>query len=182
MSSADPDHGRRAGLRRWAGPVVLVLPAMLLFMMLAGGLPLLVVGFMVLCPAAAPSMALTANPVVGSVPPQKAWAASGLATTCNDPGISLGIAIIGSIGAVVYRAQAGTALPGGLPPEVAAAGRDSLSGAVPAAQGLPGELATAVLGPAPVAFADGLHVAAVVAAAGAAVVALRHLRQIPPTG
>ncbi|TYB69256.1 MFS transporter [Nonomuraea sp. PA05] len=151
----------------------------------AGGLPLLVVGFMVLYPAVAPSMALTTNLVVGSVPPQKAGAASGLATTCSDLGISLGIAVIGSIGAVVYRAQVSTAMSAGLPPEVAAAGRDSLDGAVSAAQALPADLAAAVLAPARDAFAGGLNVAAVVAAviaAGAAVLALVQLRHLPPTG
>ncbi|WP_053174715.1 hypothetical protein [Nonomuraea sp. SBT364] len=38
----------------------------------AGGLPLLVAGFTVLYPAVAPSMALTTNLVVGSVPPHQA--------------------------------------------------------------------------------------------------------------
>ncbi|SDJ20843.1 hypothetical protein [Nonomuraea jiangxiensis] len=139
---------------------------------------------MVLYPAVAPSMALTTNLVVGSVPPQKAGAASGLAATCSDLGISLGIAVIGSIGALVYRAQVSIALPGDLPPEVAAAGRDSLDGAVSAAQGLPNELAAAVLAPAREAFAGGLNVAAVVAAViagGAAILALLQLRHIPPT-
>jgi MFS transporter, DHA2 family, multidrug resistance protein len=150
-----------------------------------GGLPLLVAGFMVLYPAVAPSMALTTNLVVGSVPPHKAGAASGLATTCSDLGISLGIAIIGSIGAAVYRSQADAALPAGLPPEAATASRDSLDGAVTAAQTLPGELAAAVLAPARAAFADGLNTAAVIAAtiaAGAAVLALRRLGHVPPTG
>ncbi|MFF0771313.1 MFS transporter [Nonomuraea wenchangensis] len=151
----------------------------------AGGLPLLVAGFMVLYPAVAPSMALTTNLVVGSVPPQKAGAASGLATTCSDLGISLGIAVIGSIGAVVYRSQAATALPSDLPPEAAAVSRDSLDGAVSAAQGLPADLAASVLTSAREAFAGGLNVAAVVAAviaAGAAVLALLRLRHVPPTG
>ncbi|MFC7111038.1 hypothetical protein ACFQQB_67970 [Nonomuraea rubra] len=151
----------------------------------AGGLPLLVAGFMVLYPAVAPSMALTTNLVVGSVPPEKAGAASGLATTCSDLGISLGIAVIGSIGAVVYRAQVATSLPAGLPPEAAAAGRDSLDGAVSAARGLPDDVAAAVLAPAREAFAGGLNVAAVVAAviaAAAAILALRRLRHLPPTG
>ncbi|MEU8251191.1 MFS transporter [Nonomuraea sp. NPDC048916] len=150
-----------------------------------GGLPLLVAGFMVLYPAVAPSMALTTDLVVGSVPPRKAGAASGLATTCSDLGISLGIAIIGSIGAAVYRAQVGGALPAGLPPEAAAAARDSLGGAVSAARELPAELGAAVLGPAREAFTSGLNVAAVtsaVIAAGAAILAVVRLRHVPPTG
>ncbi|TMR90128.1 MFS transporter [Nonomuraea basaltis] len=150
-----------------------------------GGLPLLVAGFMVLYPAVAPSMALTTDLVVGSAPPQKAGAASGLATTCSDLGISLGIAIIGSIGAAVYRAQAGGALPAGLPPEAAAASRDSLGGAVSAAQGLPADLGTALLAPAREAFTSGLNVAAgtsAVIAAAAAILAVVMLRHVPPTG
>ncbi|MGN9837261.1 MFS transporter [Nonomuraea sp. H19] len=151
----------------------------------AGGLPLLVAGFMVLYPAVAPSMALTTNLVVGSVPPQKAGAASGLATTCSDLGISLGIAIIGSIGAAVYRTQISDELPGGLPPQALTAGRDSIDGAVSAAQGLPAELGAAVLAPAREAFTSGLNVAAIIAAViagGAAVLALLRLRHVPPTG
>ncbi|MEU7864351.1 MFS transporter [Nonomuraea sp. NPDC049141] len=150
-----------------------------------GGLPLLVAGFIVLYPAVAPSMALTTNLVVGSVPPQKAGAASGLATTCSDLGISLGIAILGSIAAAIYRGQVSAELPGGLPQEAAAASRDSLDGAVTAAQTLPGELAAAVLAPARAAFAGGLNTAAVIAAiiaAGAAVLAMRRLSHIPLTG
>ncbi|MEV0143853.1 MULTISPECIES: MFS transporter [unclassified Nonomuraea] len=151
----------------------------------AGGLPLLVAGFVVLYPAVAPSMALTTNLVVGSVPPQKAGAASGLATTCSDLGISLGIAIVGSIAAAVYRAQIATTSPTGLPPEASAAGRESLDGAVSAAQSLPAEAATALLTPAREAFTSGLNTAAVIAAAiaaGAAILAIAKLRHIPATG
>ncbi|MFI6791050.1 MFS transporter [Nonomuraea sp. NPDC050383] len=151
----------------------------------AGGLPLLVAGFIVLYPAVAPSMALTTNLVVGSVPPQKAGAASGLATTCSDLGISLGIAIIGSIAAAVYRAQTATTIPPGLPSAASAAGRESLDGAVSAAQSLPAELGTALLTPAREAFTSGLNTAAVIAAAiaaGAAILAIAKLRHIPATG
>ncbi|MEV0830136.1 MFS transporter [Nonomuraea rubra] len=151
----------------------------------AGGFPLLVAGFMVLYPAVAPSMALTTNLVVGSVPPQKAGAASGLATTCSDLGISLGIAVIGSIAAAVYQGQAAATLPGGLPSGAAAAGRESLDGAVSAAQGLPAELGAALLAPARAAFTSGLNLAAVIAAviaAGAAVLAIVRLRHVPASG
>ncbi|WP_084959841.1 MFS transporter [Thermoactinospora rubra] len=149
------------------------------------GLPLLIAGFIVLYPAVAPSMALTTDLVVGSAPPQKAGAASGLATTCSDLGISLGIAIIGSVAAAVYRAEAGGALPAGLPPEAAAASRDSLGGAVSAAQHLPADLGAALLAPAREAFTGGLNVAAAVSAgiaAAAAVLAVVRLRHVPPTG
>ncbi|SDJ27894.1 MFS transporter, DHA2 family, multidrug resistance protein [Nonomuraea maritima] len=149
-----------------------------------GGLPLLVAGFIVLYPAVAPSMALTTSLVVGSVPPQKAGAASGLATTCSDLGISLGIAILGSVAAAVYRVRISTELPAGLPPEAAAAGRDTLDAAIATTQTLPGELAAAVLTPAREAFTSGLTTAAAIAAviaAAAAVLALRRLASVPPT-
>ncbi|TMR24771.1 hypothetical protein ETD86_03265 [Nonomuraea turkmeniaca] len=94
-----------------------------------------------------------------------------MATTCSDLGISLGIAILGSIAAAVYHGQVGADLPAGLPPEAAAAGRDSLDGAVAAAQTLPGELSSAMLAPARAAFAGGLNTAAVAAAVIAAAAA-----------
>lgn len=149
------------------------------------GLPLLIAGFIVLYPAVNPAMALTTDLVVGSVPPEKAGAASGLSTTANDLGISLGIALIGSIGVASYRADVDGALPANLPAESAAAARDSLDGAVSVAGALPADLAAAVLEPARAAFTSGLNlgavVAAVIAAVGAILAAVR-LRQVPPTG
>ncbi|MEV4218708.1 MFS transporter [Nonomuraea sp. NPDC049725] len=188
VSSASPILARRVrpGHLIAAGLATQVIGYLMLTQVGAiGGLGLLIAGFMVLYPAVAPSMALTTNIVVGSVPPQKAGAASGLATTCSDLGISLGIAVIGSIAASVYRGQAGAELPDGLPPQALADSRDSLDGAVAAAQTLPGDLAAAVLTPARAAFAGGLNTAAAVAAtiaAGAAVLALVRLGHIPPTG
>ncbi|WP_346155417.1 MFS transporter [Nonomuraea recticatena] len=188
VSAASPVLARRIrpGYLIAAGLAVQVVGYLMLTQVDAsGGLPLLVSGFMVLYPAVAPSMALTTNLIVGSVPPHKAGAASGLATTCSDLGISLGIAIIGSIGAAVYRAQAGVALPTGLPPEAATASRDSIDGAVVAAQQLPDDLGDALLTPAREAFTRGLNLAAVTAAAiaaGAAIIALARLRHVPATG
>lgn len=149
------------------------------------GLPLLIAGFIVLYPAVNPAMALTTDLIVGSVPPEKAGAASGLSTTANDLGISLGIALVGSIGVASYRSEVDGTLPSGLPAEVAAAARDSIDGAVAAAGQLPAELGAAVLEPARAAFTSGLNVgavvAAVVAAVGAILAAVR-LRHVPPTG
>jgi DHA2 family multidrug resistance protein-like MFS transporter len=147
------------------------------------GLPLLIAGFIVLYPAVNPAMALTTDLVVGSVPPEKAGAASGLSTTANDLGISLGVALIGSIGVAIYRGE--IALPHNLPPGAAAAAGDSLDGAVSVAKALPADLGAAVLEPARAAFTSGLNVgaliAAVIAAAGAILAAVR-LRHVPPTG
>jgi DHA2 family multidrug resistance protein-like MFS transporter len=149
------------------------------------GLPLLIVGFVVLYPAVAPSMALTTDLVVGSVPPEKAGAASGLSTTASDLGISLGVAVIGSIAVAVYRSAMAQSLPGGLPPEVSAAAGDTIAGAVEVAGRLPADVADAVAASARAAFTSGLNVGALTAAgiaAVAAVLAATQLRHIAPTG
>lgn len=151
----------------------------------ATGLPLLIVSFVVVYPAVSPSMALTTDLVVGSVPPEKAGAAGGLASTVNDLGISLGVAIIGTIGTAAYSSGLAGKLPEGLPPEVKEAAEENLSGAIAAAQNLPDNLADPLLRVTKDAFASGLSlgsaIAAVIAAAGAIIAAIA-LRHVPPTG
>lgn len=149
------------------------------------GMALVIASFVVVYPAVAPSMALTTDLVVGSVPPEKAGAASGLATTANDLGISLGVAVIGSVGAAAYRHQAAGSLPDDLPPEAASAAGDSIDGAILAAQGLSGQTGEAVLDAAREAFSSGLNTAAAISAgiaALAAVIAAVRLRHVAPTG
>jgi len=149
------------------------------------GLPLLIAGFIVLYPAVAPSMALTTNLVVGSVPPAKAGAASGLSTTASDLGISLGVAVVGTVGVATYRASLEDALPAGLPSAAGEVAAESIAGAVAAAGQLPAELGTALLGAARAAFTSGLNTGALMAAviaAVAAVLAATQLRHVPPTG
>ncbi|MBU6534435.1 MFS transporter [Streptomyces sp. NPDC048405] len=149
------------------------------------GLPLVIAGFVVLYPAVSPSMALTTDLVVGSVPPEKAGAAGGLASTVNDLGISLGVAIVGTIGTAAYSSGLENKLPDGLPAEAKDAADESLAGAVAAAQNLPDHLADPLLRVAKDAFAHGLNVgsgiAAAIAAVGAIIAAVT-LRHVPPTG
>ncbi|MFI6289778.1 MFS transporter [Streptomyces sp. NPDC051018] len=148
-------------------------------------LPLLIASFIVLYPAVAPSMALTTDLVVGSVPPEKAGAAGGLSSTVNDLGISLGVAVVGSIGVARYRSEIEGALPTGLTPEAEKAARDNLDGAIAAADKLPAELGASLLRTARDSFASGFNLSAAtaagIAAAGAVLAALA-LRHIPPTG
>lgn len=150
------------------------------------GLALVIASFVVVYPAVAPAMALTTDLVVGSVPPEKAGAASGLATTVNDLGISLGVAVIGSVGVATYRSQITGTLPDGLPANAAAAAGDSIDrAAVVAAEQLPEATGQAVLQAAQEAFTGGLNMAAAVSAgvvAVAAIIAAVRLRHVPPTG
>lgn len=149
------------------------------------GLAVLIGSFMVLYPAVAPSMALTTDLVVGSVPPEKAGAASGLATTANDLGISFGIAVIGSLGLAAYRATMGRDIPAELSPEAAELASGSIGGALGVAAGLPEAEGGQLVEIARQAFASGLNQVALVAAAVALIAAITAaigLRKVPPTG
>ncbi|MFI0450772.1 MFS transporter [Actinomadura sp. 6N118] len=143
----------------------------------ASGLTLLIIGFYLLYPGIAPTMALATGLVIGSAPPEKAGAASAVNSTASDLGVSLGIAILGSIGAAIYRSE--------MPADVPAAAADTLPGALAAAEDLPPAQASALVEQARDAFAEGLNIAAggaALLAALAAVLAITLLRRVPPTG
>nr|WP_241895405.1 MFS transporter [Glutamicibacter sp. BW78] len=149
------------------------------------GLALVIASFVITYPGVAPAMALTTDLVVSSVPPKKAGGASGLATTVNDLGISLGVALIGSVGVVAYRNQITGTLPEGLPADAAAAASDSIEGALVSAAELPGALGEQLVAAAQEAFTGGLNTAAIVSAAVAgvaAIIAAIRLRHVRPTG
>lgn len=148
------------------------------------GLAVVIASFAITYPGVAPAMALTTDLVVGSVPPEKAGGASGLATTANDLGISLGVAVIGSIGIATYRTQITDIIPEGVPADAVTAATRSIDGALGAANELPGVLGDQLVTAAQTAFTSGLNTAAIVAAivaAVAAIVAATRLRHIPPT-
>jgi MFS transporter, DHA2 family, multidrug resistance protein len=138
----------------------------------ATGLAVLVTGSVVFSLALAPVDTLATDLAVGSAPPERAGAASALAETSAEFGGALGIAILGSIGIAIYRGQMAHALPGGVPPQAAAAARDTLGGAVAAAGQLPDQLGQALLGAARQAFTQGLHLAFAISAAAAVAVAV----------
>ena len=115
---------------------------------------------------------LTTDLIVGSAPPERAGAASAISETGAELGGALGIAILGSIGIAVYRAQMDDAIPAGVPAEEAEAARDTLGGAVAAADDLAEPLATQVLDAASEAFVLGLQVAALASAVVAAAAAV----------
>ncbi|MGP9684164.1 MFS transporter, partial [Brachybacterium sp. AOP3-A1-3] len=149
------------------------------------GLALVIASFVVTYPGVAPSMALTTDLVVSSVPPEKAGGASGLATTVNDLGISLGVAVIGSIGIAAYRGQIADTMPDGVPAEAAVAAESGIDGALATAGQLPDAVGAALTTAAQQAFTSGLNtagMASAVIAALAALIAATRLRHIRPTG
>ena len=135
-------------------------------------LALLVAGSLVMGLGAGAIGTVATDVIVGTAPPERAGAASGISETGAELGGALGIALLGSIGTAVYRAELEGALRPGLPDQAASAARDTLGGAVGEADSLPAP----VLEAAADAFVQGLQLAAltgaVLMAATAAVAAL----------
>jgi DHA2 family multidrug resistance protein-like MFS transporter len=127
----------------------------------------------------APVLTLTTDLIVGSAPPERAGAASGISETGAELGGALGLSILGSIGVAVYRADLASGLPAAVPAESAAIARDTLGGAVAVAQELPDALGAVVLDAARDAFIAGMHLTSAIAAViagGVAVLAVVLLR------
>jgi DHA2 family multidrug resistance protein-like MFS transporter len=148
--------------------------AMLLGLSVDGGGSLLLVAAasVVISFGLAPVITLATELIVGSAPPEQAGAATGISETSGELGGALGIAILGSVGTAVYRAEVADSLPSGIPAEAADAARDTLGGALAIAQTLPDALAAGLIAAAQTAFVDALHLVAAVAAAGAVVTAI----------
>jgi DHA2 family multidrug resistance protein-like MFS transporter len=130
----------------------------------ASGLAVLVCATVVFSLSLAPVFTLTNDAVIGTAPPERAGAASAISETSSELGGALGIAILGSIGAALYRSAMADAVPSAVPPEAAEAARGTLGGALTAAAQLPDRLGAALLGTAREAFTQGLQLSAVVSA------------------
>jgi DHA2 family multidrug resistance protein-like MFS transporter len=151
----------------------------------SGGLPYVVTGFALINLGAGPLVTLGTELVVSSAPPEKAGSAAALNETSGEFGYALGIAALGSVGTLVYRDQLEGNVPAGTPGPAADTAREGITGAATAAADLPARAAEALLAPAREAYVSGMHVAAVIAAvllAGVAVLAVRLLNHVPPTG
>jgi len=120
----------------------------------SGGLGVVVTGLAIATLGLGPGAALVTDIVVGSVPPSRAGSAASMSETSGEFGIAIGIAMLGSLGTMIYRDS--VTVPAGLPSELAAASRDTLAGAVAAAEHLPADVAVPLLGSARAAFTEGL--------------------------
>ena len=136
------------------------------------GLAVLVIGSVVFSLGSAPMTTLATDLMVGTAPPERAGAASGISETSSELGGALGIAILGSIGTAVYRGQMTDAVPAAVPGEAAAAARDTLGGAVEAAGQLPDQLGAPLLDAAREAFTQGVQLSFAISAAVAIGIAI----------
>jgi DHA2 family multidrug resistance protein-like MFS transporter len=134
------------------------------------GLAVAVIGSVIISLGMGPVFGLTTELIVGSAPPEKAGAASGISETAAELGGALGIAIFGSIGVSIYRGGLDE-MPAGVTPEAADQARDTLGGAVSAADSLPQVVGDALLRLADHAFVDGMRLSTAIAAVLATVVA-----------
>ncbi|MEU2391419.1 MFS transporter [Streptomyces sp. NPDC007369] len=107
------------------------------------------------------SFAVVADTAVGAVPAERAGAAGAIAETSNEIGNALGIALLGSLAALVFRLQG---------PDLAPTLDETLR--------LPG-LGTAVAADAKAAFVTGLHIVAITASALHAILGATALRWLP---
>jgi MFS transporter, DHA2 family, multidrug resistance protein len=140
-----------------------------------------VTGSLVFALGLAPVYTLAADLMVGAAPPERAGAAAGISETSSEFGGALGIAVLGAAGTAVYRGQIDGAVPSGVPPEPAAAARDTLGAAVAAGEELPAPLALELVDAAREAFTEALQLAATISAAvaiGAAIVAVALLGRV----
>ena len=156
--------------------------AMLFWVGDSSGLAVLVAASVVISLALSPMFNLTTELIVGSAPPERAGAASGISETGAELGGALGISILGSIGTAIYRSGVADGLPAGVPAEAAEIARDTLGGAVGVAAQLPDQIGIALLEVARSSFVQGLHLAAgisAVVAIAAAIIAVVALRQVP---
>jgi DHA2 family multidrug resistance protein-like MFS transporter len=151
----------------------------------ADRLPLFGVATLILALGASPVFTLTNDVIIGSAPPERAGAASGISETCAELGGALGIAIFGSIGVAIYRGVLGPGLPVGLAPDVANAAMSTLGGAVAVSEQLPALVGAALVDGARDAFLRGLVLCAAISGVGSLALAIlagwafRHAAVLP---
>jgi DHA2 family multidrug resistance protein-like MFS transporter len=157
-----PPAARRWGpARTMAGGLLLAAAGFALLARLEG-LPLFVLGSAFFAVGMSPVFTLTTDLVVGSAPPERAGAASALSETSSEFGGALGIAVLGSLGAAVFRRSVDRLLP---PVAAFDAARSSLGGALEAASRLPAAEGDVFRAAARGAFSQGLHISAACCAA-----------------
>jgi DHA2 family multidrug resistance protein-like MFS transporter len=143
----------------------------------ASGLVIVVVGFSLAYLGLGTIAALGTDLVVGSAPADKVGSASAMSETVQDLGISLGIAVLGSLATAIYRREMLDRIPERLGREAHEAVGDSLW----AASSVASELPAGLLAEAQAAFTAGFSAAAMASAVGVSILAvlaavsLRHI-------
>jgi DHA2 family multidrug resistance protein-like MFS transporter len=107
---------------------------------------------------------LVTDLIVGTAPLERAGSASAMSETGAEFGGALGIAILGSVGAAIYRTRLAEEIPQRVSSAHAEAATDTLGAALEVASGLPGRVGGELAAAARAAFTSGMRVTAVIAA------------------
>ena len=151
-------------------------------------LVVIVIGYSVFSLGLAPTFTLATDLIVGTVDPEQAGAASGIAETSSELGGALGIAVLGSIVTTVYRSGMAGVVADGVPAQEILAAQDTLGGAAAVAAALPDALGSDLLDKARDVFIQAFQITAgicVLVALAAAIltgVLLRSVRPGPSAG
>lgn len=151
----------------------------------AFGLGWMILGTILLGVGVMPMMILGTDLVMSSVPPEKTGAAAATSETATELGMAMGIAVIGSVGAAVYRKHMADQMPAGLSPEQVEVASDTLGGALGIVRLLPPDLAEPLLVSVQGAFAQALHANALIGGAimaAAAILTAVCLREVRVKG
>ncbi|WP_156753411.1 MFS transporter [Actinokineospora pegani] len=144
---------------------------LLVFAGTQGSLPIVVIGMVLAYLGIGPMMALGTDLVVGAAPEERAGSAAAMSETAMELGLALGVAVLGSVGAAVYRAGISGDLPGGLS-QGSVDATATPAGAITEAGALGGDLGSQLATAAQAAFTSGLNVVGGVGAAVTGVVAI----------
>jgi len=104
---------------------------------ISGWLGIVVISIAVVAFGVGPLFVLGTGLVIGSAPPEKAGSVASLSETSNVFGSFLGLAVLGSIGAAVYRRLVSGSISDDVPPHAADAARETIGSATSAAAPLP---------------------------------------------
>jgi DHA2 family multidrug resistance protein-like MFS transporter len=141
-----------------AGGLLLLLPTTV-----AGGIGWYIASTVIAGVGYGISFAVVADTAVGAVPPERAGSAGAIAETSNEIGNALGIALLGSLAALVFRLQG---------PDLAPTLDETLQSP---------SLLPAVIQEAKSAFVTGLHIVVIVASLLHAALGAAALRRLPRT-
>ncbi|MEY9857605.1 DHA2 family multidrug resistance protein-like MFS transporter [Catenulispora sp. GAS73] len=128
------------------------------------------------------AQSIVGNMVMAAAPAERAGSASALNETGAELGSSLGMALLGSVGAAIYHHKMRSVGAAGVPDAAVRAGHETIGGADAVAGQFPGPATHALLTTARDAYSSGLHTAAAVGSVVlvlTAVFALRVLRNEP---
>jgi DHA2 family multidrug resistance protein-like MFS transporter len=138
--------------------------AMLTFVDGRHAIAILVASTVIMSAGLAPVFTIGNEMIITAAPPERAGAASALSETGSELSGALGIAVLGSLGTVLYRSALFDALPESVPPATAAEAMATLGGAMAAAETLPAHLGEVVRASAGTAFTQAMQVNAAAAA------------------